>query len=138
MPVNAVQPPSAQRPTRWQATQRGSWRAAAAALAVLAARRIGRPLDEVKALNNLAAVYQARGDLQAALALNEAALELLQESSDPRAVAVAQSLLGDTHSQLGNWPTARELYTRALDTIREVDDKEFIAGVLHNYANLSM
>ena len=88
------------------------------------ARRLGNQRAEAFAYNSLAVVAQESGDLTAAIACNERALDIAQTHAYPEAERLSLAALGDINAHLGNhvdalrhwkgaltveWPESRQL-----------------------------
>jgi tetratricopeptide (TPR) repeat protein len=103
-----------------------------------AAGEEGRPLL-ASALGGLAAGAEAMGDYQTTFAIQERAIPLLRESSEP-SFNLGMSVLvqGGTAIELGYYDTARALLDEALTLAREAGDAARIAFALNWLGDLAL
>uniref|UniRef100_UPI001FE0A7F6 ATP-binding protein n=1 Tax=Nocardia altamirensis TaxID=472158 RepID=UPI001FE0A7F6 len=104
--------------------------------AVVAAQRLGRPLDEANALNNLGAVQWRAGDYDASIDSVEAALRIYGELGNRRGAANALNNLGNVHVATGDYVESVDLHRRALALYQQLGDRLGEANALNNLGNV--
>jgi len=85
--------------------------------------------------NDVAAVYNAQGNIQKALSYYEKANELLSQGADAWVRSIALNNLGSTHRQLGNNQKALEYFNQALKISQEANSKGTLSTT---YAQLAI
>jgi tetratricopeptide (TPR) repeat protein len=98
------------------------------------ARAAGEHEQDLKlhALNNMAAVYDATGQPQRALALYEEALPLMRAVSDRAGEAITLNNMALVYNYTGQPQRALALYEEALPIMRAVGDRASEAATLNN------
>lgn len=103
-------------------------------------RRLNKPLDVAKTLNNIAAMYQYQAQYDRCLAANEESLhikeQLLQQAAHDlelkKSVATSHVNLGLLHKFLGNLRLAVQHYQQGLKLHQELGNKGESATALNN------
>jgi putative nucleotidyltransferase with HDIG domain len=100
------------------------------------AQALGRRGDAASALNSMAVVEQARGNLDVAESLYARATSLADEAGNARLAAMIDQNLGTLANIRGDLGTALVRYQAALDRFRQFEDHRSAALVLHNMGML--
>jgi tetratricopeptide (TPR) repeat protein len=90
---------------------------------LIAARRLNRRDVERRALGNLGAAYQHRGDIRRAIDFYNQSLDIARETGDRGNEARMLLNIGVAHIDLGEPRDALELYEQALAIFREIGDR---------------
>jgi tetratricopeptide (TPR) repeat protein/transcriptional regulator with XRE-family HTH domain len=101
------------------------------AAAVQAAHRVGDPVGQAGALNDLGAAQRLTGDYQAAAQALEQALHVYRQIGNQLGQANALQVLGTMLRQTSKYPGAVEALEQALGIYREVGDRLGQANALH-------
>lgn len=82
---------------------------------------LARDLDSFSAaLNDIAAVYRAQGQLRQSKAHSERSVAVAEDLGDPTGIAFLTSSHGDDLFLLGDWKAARTRYEKALEVARGI------------------
>lgn len=101
-------------------------------------RDLGNPRTEAYALNEVALVYLDQRRPELALKQYQKIAEFYQMSGDRRGQVISMNTYGDLLLQVGNTQKALDVYSRALNISRELDDKTLLLSVLHNVARANL
>lgn len=104
--------------------------------ALLAADKELVTVELQRALINQGTRLRNQGSNSQAMAINQFALTIAQESGDKLGVALALRNIGSIYYSQGNYTQALEYYEKSLKASEEINDKSGIAGTLSNIGNM--
>ncbi|HEY0319744.1 MAG TPA: tetratricopeptide repeat protein [Pyrinomonadaceae bacterium] len=87
--------------------------------------------------NNVAIIYQYRGDLAKARQLYDESLEIKKKLGNQNGIAVTLHQLGRLAEEQGNLAEARRLYDESLEIAKKLGNQSGIARTLHQLAILA-
>jgi CHAT domain-containing protein/tetratricopeptide (TPR) repeat protein len=89
-----------------------------------------------RALINQGIRLRNQGSNSQAMAINQLALTIAQESGDKLGAALALRNIGSIYYSQGNYTQALEYYQKSLKASEEINDKSGIGGILSNIGSL--
>jgi tetratricopeptide (TPR) repeat protein len=82
--------------------------------------------------NDLARVYQDKGELDRAIEYYERSLAIKEKIGDERELAIAFNNLGAAYKARGEWKIAMECYGRSLAIAQTIDNEYLVSVILNN------
>lgn len=87
--------------------------------------------------NNVAVIYERRGDTKEARLLYNRSLEIKKKLGDEKGIAVTLHELGRLAQNHGELEEAREFYSQSLEIARRLGNQQNIASTLHELGRLA-